>query len=504
MNLEDRINRKKKAKLDIAYFAQEYLGYTLAPFQKKLLREVIPKYDKVLFTVARNTGKTDVVLIPIILHTHLFNPKLNSLLMSRSNDLVEKIINSIDQEINNNELLIQDFKLELQDYKRKNNDLTFNKKLLKKKSKQYTIEAKSIDSSLTGNHYDIIFFDDLEDDKSVLTPHSREKTKNFYKTTLSPLLNPGGKQIASGTFKHLDDIYNHWIKSKVWYHFIAPLAYKMPESWDYVRDDDGIVIDVENIKGKYKLLFPSRWGIKDILIKIAEIGLSAFEREYQNNIKSLQGTTLKEKWIKQCAITKKAAEEYKVELIPPLKHLEVYQGVDVAIGEKKQNDYFVVETIGVQRFPRFRIYTLDWYRDKIDFPTQIEKMKSLATAPLSAIWNERLDNGERWNPLITKIESNAYQLALSQSLIQTTNMNIKPEVSVQNKEAAIIANSVKFENGLCYLPIDHPNYNDFKTEFIDFPKGAHDDMLDSHRIATSSIITAFKPRSGMQVAGVKR
>jgi len=495
MNYDDRLRRKKKASLNIAYFTQEYLGYTLAPFQKELLQDVIPNNLKVLFTVARNTGKTDVVLAPCIMHTHLFNPNKSSLLTSRSNDLIKKIINYIDIHFSNNELLLEDFSIELENYKRTNNDLLFNTS--NHTSKQYTIEARSIDSSLTGNHYDYLWCDDLEDDKSVLTSHSRQKTKDFYNTTISPLLNPGAKQVASGTFKHLNDIYNDWIKSKTWFHYNAPIAYKMPESWDIVYDKNGIAIDVENIKGKYKLLFPKRWNIKNIILKIAEIGRVAFEREYQNNIKALQGTTLKLDWIKHCAITKKAAEEYDVELIPPLQTLEIYQGVDVAIGEKQQNDYFVVETIGVQRLPTFKIFVLDWYRDKIGFPTQVRMMKALYNSSLNPIWK-----GQRWRPLVTKIESNAYQLALGQQLIATTDMPIKPEPSTQNKEAAIIANSVKFENGLIWLPIDHPHYKNFEKEYLDFPKGTHDDMLDAHRIATSSIIPAIMLNQGMQVSGV--
>lgn len=480
MNYDDRLRRKKKAKLSSAYFTQEYLGYTLAPFQKEL-HNLISKYPKVLSTVARNTGKTDVIITPIILHTHLFNPNKSSLLTSQSNDLIKKTVNLIDSEIENNILLNEDFNTELTDYKKTNNDLLFNAKGLS--SKQYTVEARSINSSLTGNHYDYLFMDDIEDDKSVLTAYSRQKTKDFFNTTISPLMNPNSKYLACGTFKALNDIYNDWIKTKLWYHYQAPLISKIPEKYEIIYDKNGVAVDVQNIKGDYKLLFPRRWGIKEILLKIAEIGHTAFEREYQNNLEALKNTTLKLDWIKQCAITKEVAEDKGVELIPPLNNLELYQGVDIAIGEKQQNDYFVVETIGVQRTPTFKIYVLDWYRDKINFPTQINMMKALSKSSLTPIWK-----GKPWNILLTKIESNAYQLALSQQLINTTSMNIKPEPSTENKEASIIANSVKFQNGLIYLPIDHPLYKEFTREYSDFPKGAHDDMLDANKIVTSSII----------------
>ncbi|MDR1018656.1 MAG: hypothetical protein LBM02_08155 [Lachnospiraceae bacterium] len=505
MNFNDRLRRKKKAKLSSAYFTQEYFGYKLAPFQIEL-HNVIDKYPNVLATVARNTGKTDVILAPKILHTHLFNKDKSSLLTSQSNDLIKKTINLIDSEIGNNELLLEDFNLELSDYKRVNNDLTFNTSK-KWSSKQYTIEARSINSSLTGNHYHYAWYDDLEDDKSVLTAHSRQKTKDFYNTTIAPLLNPGAKEVAMGTFKHLNDIYNDWIKSKLWYHYQAPIITKLPESYDFVLDENGVVIDVEKIVGAGKLLFPQRWSIKDILLKIAKIGRTAFEREYQNNLEALKGTTLKLEWIEdtKCAITKEAAKEYGVDPIPPLENLEIYQGTDVAIGEKEQNDYFVCETIGVQRQPKFKIFVLDWFMDKIDFPTQMTTMEDLSYASLNPIWNKRIDkSGRLWNVLTSKIESNAYQLALSQNLIHEKGLNIIPEPSTQNKHAAIIANSVKFQNKLIWLPIDHPHYNDFIRQYSDFPKGAHDDMLDAHRIATSTIINIPKPKSTVKKIPFRR
>lgn len=109
-----------------------------------------------------------------------------------------------------------------------------------------------------------------------------------------------------------------------------------------------------------------------------EIGHATFEREYKNNIKALQDPTLKLQGIKYCAITKEVAKEYDVELIPLLRNFEIYQAVDVAIGDKEKNDYFVVETIGVQRIPEFRIYVLDWYRDKIEFPNSNKYVENIS------------------------------------------------------------------------------------------------------------------------------
>lgn len=479
------ITPKDLGRVSKSFFAKHYLGFDLAPFQYKCLDEIIPAYKNRLFTISRNTGKTAVICKTHVLTELLYKPNNPMLYLSRGNDLVKKFVNSVEIELTENKKILADFSYELQDYKRLDNNLRFNQEdtTNSSKSMQYQLEAKSIESSLTGNHYIEIVFDDIEDDRSVLTPHSRQKTKDYINTTVTPLLNPGGFKTAFGTFKHLDDVYNHWINSNTWRHYNAPIAIKMPESWDYIFDENGIAVGVKNIKGDYELLFPARWGLNEILLLIAEIGEPAFQREYQNNLEALQGTKLKVSWIKQCAISQKVAEENGVELIPPLENLEIYQGVDLAIATGEENDYFVVETVGVQRSPQFKIFILDWYRDKLGFPDQVNIMKSLRHGSLEPIWA-----GKTWNVLLTTLESNAYQLALAQQLIHTTDMHIQPLNSTVKKEIGIVANSTKYQNGLMYVPIDHPEYDNFIREYKDFPKGAHDDILDADRMATSGII----------------
>ena len=69
-------------------------------------------------------------------------------------------------------------------------------------------------------------------------------------------------------------------------------------------------------------------------------------------------------------------------------------------------------TLGVSK--EKQIYVLDWYRDRIDFPTQVRMVEKLA---------------DKWNPSQIGIESNAYQQALPQQLKKTSMLPIK-EVNV--------------------------------------------------------------------------
>ncbi len=69
-----------------------------------------------------------------------------------------------------------------------------------------------------------------------------------------------------------------------------------------------------------------------------------------------------------------------------------------------------------------RYYVLDWYRDRIDFPTQVRMVEKLA---------------EKWKPSQIGIESNAYQQALPQQLKKTSILPIKEVKSTKDKVTRI-------------------------------------------------------------------
>jgi predicted phage terminase large subunit-like protein len=108
------------------------------------------------------------------------------------------------------------------------------------------------------------------------------------------------------------------------------------------------------------------------------------------------------------------------------------------------------------------------------FPKQVKMVKKLY---------------HRWKPELIGIESNNYQLALKQQVLDETILPIKEVISIKNKVERIKVGSVNYENGLVYVPIDHPEYNNFMEEYRRFyDKGSHDDMLDSTDITMKLIL----------------
>ena len=138
----------------------------------------------------------------------------------------------------------------------------------------------------------------------------------------------------------------------------------------------------------------------------------------------------------------------------------------MAISTKETADYTVCTTIGISK--EKQIYVLDWYRDRIDFPTQVRMVEKLA---------------EKWNPSQIAIESNAYQQALPQQLKKTSMLRIKEVKRTKDKVTRITSAFVHFENGKILLPENHSELENFINEYVYFPQGKHDDMLDSVELA---------------------
>ena len=165
---------------------------------------------------------------------------------------------------------------------------------------------------------------------------------------------------------------------------------------------------------------------------------------YQQRPQPPEGGLLKRSWIKY----------YQPYELPHLEELNIYQAWDLAISTKETADYTVCTTIGVSK--EKQIYVLDWYRDRIDFPTQVRMVEKLA---------------EKWNPSQIAIESNAYQQALPQQLKKTSMLPIKEVKRTKDKVTRITSAFVHFENGKILLPENHSELENFINEYVYFPQG---------------------------------
>lgn len=260
-----------------------------------------------------------------------------------------------------------------------------------------------------------------------------EKVFQWFQGTVEPLLEPWGRMIVVGTRKHPNDLYGRLIKS---------------ETFKVIHDK--AIIQDEN--GKKRSLWPERWPLEKLEEKKRKMGTVMFNREYQNDPSGLSGQLLREEWIK-----------YYDE---PPSNLRIYQGWDLAISKSETAHYTVCTTVGVDQHEN--VYVLDWYREKIDFPTQVRMVKQLA---------------DKWNPQLIGIEDVAYQRALPQEVLRRYRLPIRRIKPDSDKTRRVVTSFVAFENGKVFLPKKHRHLDHFLDEYLQFDRGEYDDMLDSLVIA---------------------
>lgn len=473
-----KVNKKTRAKYSKPYYAKHYLRLSVPDHQYGWYKN-IGNYLREVYLSPRDHGKTTAIPRVITEHETLYEPGYNVLLLSKTFNQANKTLDMIEADLTKNPFIQRDFADELQDFRRKGNKLFYN--LGDTVRRDATVEATGIMGDITGGHFNRIIMDDIFDDENTRTADSRNKIMKFIEGTILPLLEPDCGILGIGTRKHYEDGYQKMIDNPAWYVLEERAILQWPKSYEYIRDNNGIIVDVGNIEGEYKTLWPEKWGIKQLLLQLAAMGTVLFNREYQNDAEGMKGKIFKESWLNHYAI-KEENQTDNVRGHPPLESMEIYQGDDLAIGQKEKNDFFCCTTIGITHNP-FKIWVLDWYHDQIKFPKQVKMVKTLYDGPVSPIWD-----GIRWNVLKIGIESNNYQVALAQQVLDEANYPIEEIVSVKNKTTRISAGSVDYENGLIMVPVDHPKYSAFLNEYVSFDEGEHDDIIDSMDIAKRLIL----------------
>ena len=300
---------------------------------------------------------------------------------------------------------------------------------------------------ITGKGADILIIDDpIKNAEEANSQTYREKTWGWYKSTAYTRLEPNGAVILIMTRWHEDDLAGRLLKTMD----------NKGERWEVINLP-AIAEDNDMLGRKSgEALWPGRYSLKELHRIKDTTGSYYWSALYQQRPQPPGGGLLKQSWINY----------YKKDEIPPSEDLDIYQAWDLAISTRETADYTVCTTLGISE--ENKIYVLDWYRGRIDFPTQVKMVEKFA---------------KKYDPIQIGIESNAYQQALPQQLKETSMLPIKEVNRTKDKVTRISSGFVYFENGKVLLPETHPELDNFINEYVYFPNGKHDDMLDSMELA---------------------
>lgn len=175
-----------------------------------------------------------------------------------------------------------------------------------------------------------------------------------------------------------------------------------------------------------------------------------------------------------------------------LSDLSVFITVDLAISQRKEADHTVICVCGVNSQNHWFILDIDYgHYNPSETIDHIFKAVS------------------KWNPVKVGVEKVAYQASMEHFLLKempTRNIffSIVPLKADSKKEERIKLLQPRFYAGSIWLPANAPWLKQFKSEFLAFPKGLRDDVLDALAYMEQIALAPVKRRTVLtsnQIAG---
>lgn len=350
-----------------------------------------------------------------------------------------------------------------------------------------SVEATGCGGSITGGHVDVIIMDDLEDDKTVYSSSVREKTREWLRGTVQPMLNRNGFMLVVGTRKHFDDVYAHMIKDPTFEVRNDPAISQMPESYtfDMKMDSDGRDI-IENVvvKGPSKVLWPQERPIEYLLKEKQAVGGLLFAREFMNQVQSDDAAAFKWEWLDKA---KQMGQHLSFGEIPPVEQLQVVQGWDLALitDSKKAEDQDGDYTVGTT-----------WGKDQDGNRYLLSMVRFRGVSP-NELQRRVVEEYERFKQYITcvMIEKNAFGQLHLLELQKKTDLPLKQHLTTAGAKSSpwtgVPALAALFENGKIVLPYREQETKDVVDvlcqELYGLGKEKHDDTAMSLWIAETAM-----------------
>ena len=258
----------KKAQTSLWFLCTEILGYDklTEEFHKPMLDEMDEERasgeDRTLDLWPRGHYKTTVEIGQII-QDILIDPNDTILVCHAVDDEVQKIVQECGTHFLKNKRL-RALRPEIMPHPSNKRFLKMNQFTVKREKydRQPTLLGKSTNSEITGAHVNRVYPDDIVG-RNTIEDSGLPKVKRWFKTTVMPVLNPGGTIRAKATRWDPDDVSADWLKSKHWKCRVRA-----------ARETDG----KPDYKGK-----PVLFTNKELKLRLEEMGASDFAFQMMND-----------------------------------------------------------------------------------------------------------------------------------------------------------------------------------------------------------------------------
>ena len=298
----------------------------------------------------------------------------------------------------------------------------------------------------------LIIVDDFESELNAFTMEARAKNRKWITEAVIPSLSDDGKIAMIGTVIS-EDCFLYWAKD-------SP-AWKV--LWYSIWDEDE------------KSIWPERFPksrIMEIKREFESVGnLNGFYQEYMNIAQSPDNAPFKPEWMQlhhydferingQNCLVREVGDERKV------KPVEIYSGVDPASSLAATADFFVIATIAVDSDNNK--YVVDLFRNRISPAEQPGKI---------------IEIYKKFRPKRMNIETTGYQEALRTAVRE---LMMEDNLYIPGLERGVKPRTRKSERLLSLVPMFakksfywRPEDLVGQQEFLSYPRGKHDDVMDS-------------------------
>lgn len=335
--------------------------------------------------------------------------------------------------------------------------------IVKRKSnpKESTVEAYGlVDGQPTSKHFSLLVYDDVVTIESVSTPEMISKVTNALELSYN-LGTMNGRRRFIGTRYHFADTYKTIMDRKT----AIPRLY--PATEDGTESGEPVLLEAEQLRTKRRDMGPYTFGCQMLQNPISD---------------KAQGFRLE--WLKYWKPEK-------------FSQMNLYLLCDPASKKKKGSDYTAMVVVGLGADQN--LYVVDMIRDRLNLTERTNLL-----IELHKTYKPKATGYEEYGK-DSDIEHIEYEQAH-----QGYRFNIIPIGGKMKKEDRIRKLIPDCEQGRFYLPfsLNRKNYEGrsenlvkvfVEDEYVAFPVGLHDDLLDCISRIKAEELCAVYPKSGRRI-----
>lgn len=338
--------------------------------------------------------------------------------------------------------------------------------------------ASGVGGPITGRGAHIAIIDDpFKNWQEAASKTIRENVKDWYRTTLRTRLAPGGAIIVILTRWHEDDLAGWLLKEA---------KEGTGEQWKVINlpaiaEEDGDLVG----RKVGEALWPDMFGVKYLEDTKMALGSYLFNALYQQRPRPAEGTIFKRQHFRYFDVSEGVYTLHREDGLTDRFGLEQcwhFQTCDPAGSSKDEADYFVLSTWVVT--PRADLLLYDVQRLHIEGADQPSLISS---------------GFQRFHPSIIGIESKGIGLTLFQ-ILRNSGLPVHELKAETDKVTRSLPVAARYEAHKVFHMQGAHWLGDWEDELTAFPKGQHDDQVDTASYAAILLAEVMSSWQGSAVA----